>query len=142
MVTASVPTTLNINMNDNLQQVQFGLGNLNKIQPVPGSSHRINSADVGFKVHEWNSPAGLKYEASADSSAPYEPSEIDLSKLHTIQDTMKRSAVENYIHNAPSKTPLVTKVGSRHFIDDGHHQIAAAKMKGATKMTANVRKVK
>jgi hypothetical protein len=141
-VTAFPQEILSINMNNNLQQVQFGMGNLNKIQPVPGNSHRINSSDVGFNVHEWDSPAGLKYDASASSDTPYESGEVDLSRLHTIQGTMKRSAVESYIHDSPSKAPLITKVGSRHFIDDGHHQLAAAKMRGETKVTANIRKVK
>lgn len=123
-----------------LNPVQFGQANLASIPDFtedkrPGS---IRTQDVGFKHHDWKSPAGLKYDDTASSKPKSKiQQEIPLHNLHTIQPTVGRKVVESYLGGS-DRTPKVSKVGKQLWIDDGHHMLAAAKLAGKKTHLAEV----
>lgn len=112
---------------DNLSKDQFG---------------RITTREAGFTVHDPASPAGLKYDRSADFAGTHTQKDVPLSGLHTIQSFLDPAKVLHYLHNPSDESPTITKIGKTHWVDDGHHRLAAEMLRGATSMKANVAEFK
>lgn len=112
---------------DNLSKDQFG---------------RITTAEAGFTVHDPSSPAGLKYDRSADFAGTHVQREVPLDNLNTIQHYLDPAKVLNYLHNPSDEHPTITKIGRTHWVDDGHHRLAAEMLKGSKTMTMNVAEFK
>lgn len=72
--------------------------------------------------------------------AAHEPKKFKISDLHATQPFVRTNDAEKLKHKLSEKDPshirVVTHRG-KHFIDDGHHAVMAAKMNGETHVTAH-----
>ena len=110
------------------------------------SSFKFESLDENTYQNPLSSVSGAIYKkiVNADTSnRPSSKQELDISKIHSIQESLDKENLESMMKMSISQLKqlgdiTIYKIDNTYYVDDGNHRLAALKAKGVKSMNFNV----